>query len=113
MNRRPIRTRSTPLLPRRIPLRYRARWAIESLYLKMPWVANEGEATARVVDRCFAGYPMADDFASKEEAVALLAAIWDVVDNWDGSRINVRWDKEGFNVREWATGKTPEGVTPA
>ena len=70
---------------------------------RFPRLVNEGEATARVVNMAFGGYPMAKDFQSKEEAVHLLQAIWDIVDNWgDGRRINVEWARGGVNVYEWA-----------
>jgi hypothetical protein len=72
------------------------------LWERRPWVENEGAATAVVVNMCFGGYPMLKDFKTKEEAVNLLASIWDVVDNWDGSRVNVRWAAGEKNVYEWA-----------
>lgn len=80
--------------------------AIERLKLRFPRLVNEGEATARVIDDAFGGYPLEEDFETKEDAVRLLQAIWDIVDNWDGSRINVAWSQgrdlpEG-GVRTWA-----------
>jgi hypothetical protein len=88
-----------------IPIRYRVKWFVEETWLKMPWIANEGEATARVVNMCFDGYPFPEDFKTKEDAVNLLQSIWNVVDNWDGSRVNVDWAagrKDGISVSRWA-----------
>ena len=74
-----------------IPLRYRLQMAWEDVWVKRPWIANEGEATARVIDMSFLkGFPMEEDYASTEEAVAHLQQIWNILDDWgDGRRINV------------------------
>lgn len=80
--------------------------------MRFPRLVNEGAATALVVDMCFDGYPMAKDFATKEDAVRLLQSIWDVVDNWDGSRVNVPWSqglKSNPSVYEWARQTTGQG----
>lgn len=93
---------------RRIKWRHRLQFAWADFVKRMPWVPNEGEATARVVDMCFEGYPMPEDFADKEDAVNLLQSIWNVVDNWDGSRVNVEWASTGRTgtqhgtVADWA-----------
>lgn len=105
--KRPFRQRAWRLLPRR------TRWALEERWSKRPWVKNEGEATAEVVNMCFGGYPMLADFETKEDAVRLLAAIWDVVDNWDGSRINVKWAAGEKNVWEWARSAPGQDVPKA
>ena len=97
----------------------RLKWSIETKAHRMwhrfvfhhPRFKNEGEATAQVVDMAFGGYPMGANFASKEDAVQLLQSIWDIVDNWDGSRVNVAWargDKKGLPVYDWARGATDE-----
>lgn len=64
-------------------------WVLKS---KIP--ISEGEATARVIDSRFKGYPLPERFKSKEDAVALLETIWMDIDNWDGSKDNNKLVKE-------------------
>lgn len=76
-----------------------------NLSTEQVWLAGresleEGNATANVVNMVFNGYPRAEDFASKEEAVQMLKRIWDVVDNNDGTKINVEWADKGI-PKEW------------
>lgn len=62
---------------------------VKALYLRAPWFMNEGEATCVAIDYCFDGFPLEKNFESKEDAVAMLAHIWNTLDDWDGSRSNV------------------------
>lgn len=86
----------------RIPFKHRLRWWWRDVKNQLPWRMNEGEATARIVESLFNGYPSPAQFESKEQAVALLEAIWDVLDDWDGGRRNVarvqsgRWNGQRF-----------------
>lgn len=73
----------------------------------LPWMTSEGEATARVVDRAFdKGFPMSKDYADLDAAVQHLQDIWNIVDNWDGSRLNVEWARNGI-PKGWLHDHTP------
>lgn len=90
-----------PIFPRKMPrlrlLAWKLGWWWERNREKLPWIENEGEATARVVDLAFdMGYPQVEDYDSIEDAVQHLQDIWNIIDNWDGSRLNVKWARDGI-----------------
>lgn len=94
----------------------RLKWRIifdwEEFVEKLPWVPNEGEATARAVNMAFdRGYPMEKDYETPEAMLQHLQNIWDIVDNWDGSRVNVEWANRGIPAG-WLHSGAPGDTSP-
>lgn len=73
----------------------------EQIWLAGRESLEESNATTNVVNMVFNGYPFAEDFASKEEAVQMLKRIWDIVDNNDGTKTNVDWADNGIPKDWW------------
>lgn len=83
-----------------ISFKYRLQWFWERHMEKLPWVRNEGQATAKLIDYQLNGYPMTEDH-TLESAMDKLQTIWSILDDWgDGRRINVlRAERSGYYIR--------------
>ncbi|WP_159600243.1 hypothetical protein [Agromyces humi] len=90
----------------RVAINFRAaaiRGELEHLF---PAIVNEGEATAIAANLAFPNYPSSRDYRTKQDAVEHLQLLWNILDDWDGSRRNVLRSQYGLDA-------TPETAAAA